>query len=223
MLRLGLNMVNNPDLLIVLILIFAGILFWILIHYGLKSRQNTIARWLQETNASFVQTKLPDQEMHWLSLLYGNFYDASADVVACDIKNQHDAVVGRVAYATVGITLETDDGSFRISHENGSWRVIAHRVQAGASTYQMAVCTCSGLIRKRCLFAFAEGSRVEMQFRIFGRRAVIIRDDVRIGEWFRLGPYELSGKALVLTEELPLYQQIVLLAAPFSRKQHVSY
>ena len=216
-------MFNNPDVILLSLIAGCVPVFGLIIYYGLKSRQRNLATWMHQTTARFVQAQISCRTFKPASLVYGNFSDASATVIHFDIKNQNDIHVGQAVYDLGSVTLTAGKDRYLVVHE-GLWRV-STRVRPlkgqGLLAPQIAECSGRGLLRRKFLYNFGEAGIFEVCFNFGGRRALIWQDGRFAGEWFSLGPYELNGKAVVLAMELPLIYQIILLAGPFTKRQHI--
>ena len=218
-------MIESPEVILLLIIALCVPVFGLLIFYCLKYRQNNIEQWIKNTNALLVKSKISSNKLNIHSLLYGNFYDSSAYSVTLIIKDHGDVKIGQVIYNIGSITIEAENERFLVFNE-GKWHFhVSVRPIKGQGTLesQIAECMGSGIFSKRFQYHFKNFGKLEIRYRIFGQRAIILKDGVIIGEWFRLGSNELSGIALVLSVDIPLIFQIILLAGPFSKRQSVSY
>ena len=218
-------MFHNPDVILLSIIAGCVPVFGLIIYFGLKSRQRNLDTWMRETTARLVRAQISCRTFKPASLVYGNFADASSTVINFNIKNQNDIHVGQAVYDLGSVTLTTGKDRYLVVHE-GLWKV-STRVRPlkgqGLLAPQIAECTGRGLLRKKYLYNFGEAGTFEVCSSLWGRRALIWQDGRVAGEWFSLGPYELSGKAVVLALELPLIYQIILLAGPFTQRQHIPY
>lgn len=216
---------NNPAVILLAIIALCIPLFGLIIFFGLKSRKADLEQWLNETNAQLVEAKLPLHHLSLKTLLYGNFYDASSTQVGFVVRNRNDIEVGRVNYEIGAISIEVDKKRFQIFNEMKSHYHISIRPLKGEGMLEppIAECISKGIFSKKYIYRFENYGEVEFKFTHFGRRAAIMKEGAMIGECFRLGPYELSGKALMLSVDVPLIYQLILLAGPFTRRMSVPY
>lgn len=216
---------NNPVFILFAIIALCVPLFGLIIFYGLKSRKADLDKWLKETNAQLVEAKLPRHQLNVNSLLYGNFYDASSTKVDFLMKDRKDAEVGRVSYDLGSISIQVAEKRFQIFNEMKSNYHISIRPIKGAGMLEppIAECVSKGIFSRRYIYSFKNYGEVEFKFTHFASRAAIMKGGVMIGECFRLGPYALSGKALILSADMPLIYQLILLAEPFTRRMSVPY
>lgn len=218
-------MFDNAGLLLLSIITLCVPIFGLIIYYGLKSRQYDIDQWIKDTNAQLVQSKMSDKKLDISSLLYGNFYDSSPSVVTLMIKDRNDIIVGKAVYDIGSITIEAGKEKFRVFNEGNSHFHITVRPLKGKGSLepQIAECVSRGIFSKRFQYYFPNIGKIEVRHRYFCQQAPVLKDGFVIGEWFRLGPYELSGKALVLSVDIPLIFQMIILSGPFTRRLYVSY
>ena len=216
---------NNPELILFAIIALCVPLFGIIIYYGLKSRKAKIDQWLNKTNARLVESQVILNNLSVHSLLYGNFYDSSPSVVCLLVKDRNDKEVGKVSYEIGAVSIETGKENFRVFNEMKSHFHITVRPIKGKGTLEppIAECVSRGTFTKSYIYDFFDFGKIEFNLTQFGRRATIFKEGVILGEWFRLGPYELSGKALVLSVDIPLIFQFILLAGPFAARRSISY
>lgn len=216
---------NNPAFILLAIITFCFPLFGLVIFYGLKSRKADLDKWLKETNAQLVESQLPRHQLNVSSLLYGNFYDASSTNVGFVARDRNDTVIGRVNYEIGAITIELAEDRFQIFNEMKSNYRISIRPINGAGKLEpsIAECVSKGIFSRKYIYKLKSYGEVEFKFTHFARRAAIIKEGVMIGECFRLGPYELNGKALVLSADMPVIYQLILLAGPFTRRTSGAY
>lgn len=216
---------NNPAVILLAIIALCIPLFGLIVFFGLKSRKAGLEQWLNETNAKRVESQLPQQQLSVSSLLYGSFYDASSTNVGFVVKNRKDAEIGRVIYEIGAIKIEVAEERFQIFNEmKSNYHISIRPIKGmGALEPQIAECVSKGIFSRRYIYRFENYGDVEFKFSHFGRRAAIMKEGAIIGECFRLGPYELSSKALVLSADMPLIYQLILLAGPFTRRMSVPY
>jgi hypothetical protein len=218
-------MMNNPGFILLAIIALCVPLFGSIIYYGLKSRKANMDQWIKETNARLVESQFALNNISVSSLLYGNFYDSSPTKVCLLVKDRNDKEVGKVNYEIGTISIEAGGENFRIFNEMKSHFHITVRPIKGKSTLepQIAECVSKGIFTKSYIYDFPNFGKIEFKLTQFGRRATIIKEGIILGEWFRLGPYELSGKALVLSANIPLIFQLILLGGPFMTRRSVPY
>jgi hypothetical protein len=108
---------NDPGLILLSIIALCVPVFGLIIYYGLKNRQHSIEKWIDETDAALVlsQTTLCRSDIH--SMLYGNYYDASMSRVALLIKDRSDREIGKTIYETGSTTITTDGEELRVFSE----------------------------------------------------------------------------------------------------------
>jgi hypothetical protein len=218
------SILDNAGLTLLTIIVLCVPVFGLIIHYSLKNRQNTLEQWIKETNAGRVQSEMSMNERDVHSLLYGNFHDSSMTCVVLMIRDRNDQDVGTVLYETGGVTIETGGERFGVFNDGiNSHKTVRPIKGQGNLEPHIAECISPGLLSKRVRYRFTNFGTVDVQFRGMGRRATLQKDGVKIGQWFRLGPYEMSGKALVLSVDVPLIVQVVLLAGPFRQRSNVTY
>lgn len=130
-----------------------------------------------------------------------------------------------MSYEIGTISIEAGQETFRVFNEMKSNYHITVRPIKGKGTLepQIADCVSRGMFSKSFIYDFAGFGVIEFKHTHFGRRATIMKEGTVIGEWFRLGPYELSGKALVLSVDIPMIFQLIILAGPFATPRNVSY
>ena len=218
-------MMNNPEFILLAIIALCVPLFGVIIYYGLKSRKSDMGKWLKETNARLVESQFSQNNLSISSLLYGNFYDSSPTNVCLLVKDRSDKEVGRVNYKIGTISIEVDGEKFHVFNEmKSNYHITVCQIKGkGTLDPQIVQCVRKGIFTKIYIYDFLNFGKIEFKLMQFGRRATIIKEGVILGEWFRLGPYELSGKALVLSADIPLIFQLILLAGPFTSRLSVPY
>ena len=218
-------MFSNPEAILFSIIALCFPLFGLIMYFGLKSRKRDLEKWMQETNARLIRSQSSLKHLDNCSILYGNFYDSSPTVVGLKIKDRNDKEIGQANYDIGGTTIEVGLESYRVFNEGNFRFHKSVRPLKGRGTLEPPIAECfrRGAFRPLYQYLFPDLGTIEVLYRSFGQRAIIRRNGETIGEWFRLGPYELSGKALVLAVDLPLRVQTVLLAGPFTRGRGISY
>jgi hypothetical protein len=199
-------------------------LFGFIIYYGLKNRQQTNDQGLAETNANVALASISLQQGSIKHLLYGNFYDTSNTVVTLSIRDIHNHNVAHADFSP-HVTITCQDTKFGVFNETQAEFKITVRPLLGQSTLAnpIAECTHQGLFSTHYRYQLVHSGVIDVTFKRFGKQATVTQNGVIVGQLVRLGPYELSGKAIALTIDMPLIEQVVLLCGPFRNRRSMPF
>lgn len=205
----------NPNTMFLLLIGFTICLFGAIIYFGLKWRTESAKKWLAETDAKWVFDSDSTLSNNVTSLLYGVFQDFSNTSVGMDVRDLNDNLVGRIAYNMGDVIIEVGTEKYSCFNE-GKWNLhVTLRPLTGMGKLAPPIAECHkpSLFRFTFKYFASPYSEVELKYRMFGGVSVLVDGKV-IGKRLDLGKDVTRGRALVLTVDMPLVLQMLLLAGP---------